>query len=149
MAQLSNEQKVRDIAERVIWTFAQNAVVILLATGSAGLLDHQAWKKAALVGAWAALFALVTSVIAAMADWHPTGQLAVIDRAVRTGLQSFLAVVVAGEFTSFADTGASAALATAAATGFLAALKSLVGLANGATVGDTTAVPAGVGTNVR
>jgi hypothetical protein len=131
---------IRDIAERVGWTFAQNFVTVLLATGSAGLYTHQAWGKASMVGLWAALFALVTTTLAIMVQWHPGGYAAVFDRGARTFLQTFLAVMMTSEFTSFTDAGALSALATAAATAFLAALKSLVGLANAATFADSTAV---------
>jgi hypothetical protein len=98
--------------------------------------------RALLVGAWAALFSLITTTLSLMADWHPTGQTAVLYRAGVTLLQTFLASMATSAFTSFADAGALGALATALGTAFLAALKSLVGLANPATLGDSTAVPA-------
>lgn len=142
VATLTARQKVVDIAERVVWSFAQPVVVILLATGSAGLLVHQAWLKAAEVGGWAAAASLVVAVLAVLANWHPTGTLALVDRAARTFLATFVGVVTAGEFHSFADTGVGAALATAAVTAFLAALKSLIGSAMPGTIGDTTAVKA-------
>lgn len=139
---LTVQQKVRDVAERVGWSFLQPFVVLLTATGSAALHDHQAWEKAAFVGLWAAMISLATALLAASADWHPAGYVALVDRAGRTFLSTFLGVIVAGQFISFDDTGASAAAATAVCTAFLAALKSLIGSANGATVGDTTLVPA-------
>lgn len=145
VARLSLRQNVTDIAERVAWSFAQPFVVVLTATGSAGLLMHQAWLKAAEVGGWAALISLITSVAAALGNWHPAGYLALVDRTARTFLATFVGVVVAGEFHSFADTGVGAALATAAVTAFLAAMKSLIGLAMPGTVGDTTAVPTHAG----
>lgn len=138
---LTPRQKAIDVAERTVWSFAQPFVVILLATGSAGLLNHQAWLKAAEVGGWAALVSLVTAVLAAAANWHPAGHLALVDRAGRTFLSTFLGVIVAGQFVSFADAGVGAALATAAVTAFLAALKSLIGIATDGTASDSTAIP--------
>lgn len=140
-ARLSVVQKIKDVAERTGWSFAQPFVVLLLATGSAGLHDHQAWLKAAQVGGWAAMLSFASATLLALADWHPVGYLALFDRAARTFLSVFLGVVIAGEFTGFDDTGASAAAATAAVTAFFAAVKSLIGTASGHTVGDTTAVP--------
>jgi len=140
MKSITPEQAVKLVAERVGWTFAQNFVVILLATGSAGLYDHETWMRALLVAAWASLFALITTTVTVMADFHPVGQVAVLYRAAITALQTFIAALPTSGLSSFADAGALAALATALSTAFLAALKSLVGLANPNTIGDSTAV---------
>lgn len=138
---LTTQQMVRDVAERAGWTFAQNFAVVLVATGSAGLYDGQAWGKAFSVAAWATLIALVVAVVGALANWHPTGYLALAERAFRTALQSFLAALITSQVTSFTDAGAKSALALAVATAFMSALKSVAGLANGTTLGDATAVP--------
>lgn len=131
----------RDLAERVGWTFFQNFVLVLVLLGQAGLHHHQAWVKAAATGGWASLFALATAGLALLVGWHPGGYAAVFDRAARTFLQTFLAVMALSSFSSFTDAGAADAIAAACATAFFAAIKSVAGLANPNTVGDSTAVP--------
>lgn len=142
MTSLSASQAAKELAERVSWTFAQNFVIILVASGSAGLYDHQQWGKALMVALWASLFALLTTVFALYGHYHPVGQVAVLYRAGVTILQTFLASMATSTFTSFSDAGALSALAAAFSVALIAGLKSLVGLTNPNTLGDSTAVPA-------
>jgi hypothetical protein len=120
---------VLDPLERAASTFVQQFATILLATGAAGLAVHQNWAAALDVSAFAFVASLLTSLLTApvpkLNKWWD-----LIWRVVKTGLQSFSAVLVAGAVTdSVVHASWSAAVAAALPTMMFAFIKGLAAMA--------------------
>lgn len=115
-----------DPLERACATFTQQLVVLLVATGSAGLLDHhQAWALAADTAAFAAAISLLTSLLTfGVPKLNP--DLDLVLRVLKTGLQSFLGVLTAAAMPhSFVHADWRDALTTAVPVAAAALLKGL------------------------
>jgi hypothetical protein len=120
---------VLDPLERAGSTFVQQFVVLLLATGSAGLVSYQQWGLAADVAGFAAILSLITSILTFAVPKLPVAA-DVAWRTIKTGLQSFFAVLAADTMThSVVHADWKAALAVALPTMIAALLKSLASLA--------------------
>lgn len=118
-----------DPAERAGSTFIQHFTVVLLATGSAGFIDHQSWLLAADTAGFAAIISLLTSLITfGVPKLNPELDLAL--RVVKTFAQSFLGVLAASAMPqqSVVHANWSAALAVAIPTAIAAGLKGLAAL---------------------
>lgn len=101
-----------DPLERALRTFVQQFSVLLLASGTAGLLVSQNWLVAIDSAGFAAIVSLLTSVITfkvpALPDWADVGL-----RGVKTFIQSFLGTLTATNVLSVTHTNWKGALAVA------------------------------------
>lgn len=118
-----------DPLERAGSTFVQQFVVVLLATGSAGLVAGQQWAAAADVAGFAAIVSLLTSALSfGVPRLSAAADLGL--RVAKTGLQSFLGVLAGDQLTgSVVHADWKAALAVAIPVMLTAALKGLAALA--------------------
>jgi hypothetical protein len=119
---------VLDPAERAASTFVQQFAVILLATGSAGLIHYQQWGAAADTAGFAALISIGTSLLTFPVPKLNAGADLVL-RVLKTGGQSFVGVLVAAQVTSVVHANWKDALATAVPVALTALLKGLASLA--------------------
>lgn len=118
-----------DPLERAASTFVQQFTVLLLATGSVGLVSYQQWGLAADVAGFAAVLSLITSILTFSIPKLPV-LWDVVWRTVKTGLQSFFGVLAADQMThSVVHADWKAALAVAVPTMIAALLKALASLA--------------------
>lgn len=118
-----------DPLERAASTFVQTLTVLLLATGSAGLVGYQAWGKAADVAAFAAIVSVVTSVLTFPVPKLPQA-IDLLLRVVKTGVQAFAGVLASDQFThSVVQADWHSALATTVPVMLAALLKGLSALA--------------------
>lgn len=134
---------VVDPLERAARTFAQQFSVMLLASGSAGLLVTQSWLVAADSAGFAALVSVLTSVLTfkvpTLPDW---ADLAL--RVVKTFLQSFVGTLTAANILSVSHTDWKGALAVAVPVAMSAFVTGLAALAMAGTNGASF-LPVGVG----
>jgi uncharacterized membrane protein AbrB (regulator of aidB expression) len=120
---------VLDSLERAGSTFVQQFVVLLLATGSAGLISHQDWATAADAALFAAILSLITSVLTFTVPALPPA-LDLSWRVVKTFGQSFFGVLAGDQFThSVIHADWKAALAVAVPVAMTALLKGLAAFA--------------------
>lgn len=133
---------VLDPLERASRTFVQQFVVILLATGSAGLLVHQNW----LIAADSAAFAAVVSILTSVGTFWVTAQTPSVDlvlRVAKTFLQSFLGTLVAQNVLSVEHADWKGAVAVAIPVALTALLTGLAAMGVPGTIGASL-VPAGM-----
>lgn len=132
---------VVDPLERAARTFIQQFVVILMATGSAGLLVHQNWLIAVDSAGFAALVSLVTSIATfKVPTLSPLYDLLL--RVVKTFLQSFAGTLAAAEVLNLSHVDWKGDLAVAIPVALTALLTGLAALGVPFTVGASL-LPAG------
>lgn len=135
---------VLDPAERAGRTFVQQFTVMLLATGSAGLLVHQHWLVALDSAGFAAAMSVLTSVLTfkvpALPAWADLGL-----RVVKTFVQSVVGTLTAANVLSVSHANWHGALAVAVPVALTALLTGLAALAVPGTSGASL-LPAGIGT---
>lgn len=132
---------VVDPLERAARTFVQQFTVILLAAPAAGLVVQQNW----LLAADSALFAAVVSLITSILTFKVPVLGVVPDlvlRVLKTGLQSFVGTLVAGEVLDISHADWRGALGTAIPVMFTAFLTGLAAMGVPTTYGASL-LPAG------
>jgi hypothetical protein len=112
---------VLDPLERAGSTFVQQFAVVLLATGSGGLLLQQNWQVAGLTALFAAALSIIMWAAQLPLGVLP-GKLDLIARVVKTFLASFGATLIASGATDVVH----ASWQAAAAIGFTAAMTALI-----------------------
>lgn len=118
-----------DPLERAASTFVQTLTVLLLATGSAGLVGYQDWSKAADVAAFAAVVSVGISILTFPVPKLPQA-IDLLLRVLKTGVQAFAGVLASDQFThSVVHADWHAALATTVPVMLVALLKGLSALA--------------------
>lgn len=132
---------VLDPLERAGRTFLQQFVVILLATGDAGLLVTQNWAFAADSAGFAAVVSVLTSVLTFKVQTLPAAADLAL-RVAKTFVQSLLGTLAASHITSVAHADWKGALAIAVPVALTALLTGLLALAQPGTNGASF-LPAG------
>lgn len=134
---------VADPLERASRTFLQQFTVLLLATGSAGLMVHQSWLVALDSASFAAAVSLLTSVLTfkvpALPNWAD-----LLLRVAKTFVQSFIGTLTAANVLSVSHADWRGALAVAVPVALSALLTGLAALAIPGTNGASL-LPAGLG----
>lgn len=133
---------VLDPLERAARTFVQQFVVILLATGTAGLLVHQNW----LIGLDSAGFAAIVSLLTSALTFKVPALSANLDlllRVVKTFLQSFVGTLAASQALDISHADWKGALALAIPVAMTSLLTGLAALGVSGTNGASL-LPAGV-----
>ncbi len=123
------------IGEKVAWTFAYQFVAVLFTVGTANLYAKQQWLAAADSAGYAALVALVTSIVTITASLKLAARFDALWRIVLTFGQSFAGSLLAGATTSFIHVPWLGALGVAVAATVPCVLKVLASLANPSTIG--------------
>lgn len=135
---------VVDPLERAGRTFAQQFTVLLLASGSAGLMVSQNWLVAVDSAGFAAVISVLTSVLTfkvpVLPDWADLGL-----RVAKTFLQSFVGTVTAANVLSVSHADWKGALGIAIPVAMTALLTGIAALAVPGTNGASL-LPAGLGT---
>lgn len=125
MASVVVTKYVLDPLERAGSTFVQQFAVVLLATGSGGLLVHQNWQ----IAAFTALFAAAISLImwgAQLPFGNLPGKLDLAARVAKTFLASFGGTLVASGATDVVHANWQAAAAIGLAAALAALVKGLI-----------------------
>lgn len=132
---------VIDPLERAGRTFIQQFTVLLLAAPAAGLLVQQNWLAAVDSAVFAAIISLITSVITFKVPVLPVWADLLL-RVLKTGLQSFLATLVAGKILTISGADWQGALGVAIPVMLAAFLTGLAALGVPSTNGASL-LPAG------
>lgn len=131
---------VKDPAERALKTFGQTFIVIFLASGSAGLGNHQRWLAALIPAAFATAVSLLTTYLGLLTGLHTVhnawGDLAL--RAAKTFLQAFVGSILATHATTFIAGDWKAAFGVAVAALIASVATSLMTVGNPQTLGAST-----------
>lgn len=144
MAPSTQSLRIVDIAERVVSTFLQAFIAALLSTSAGGIEARVDWLNALLIGLFAALVALVTSLLVLLRSvrkkfsTYPLLDLAY--RAVLTFVQTFSGLLLAAGAASALTFDYDTALKTSVIAAGTALLKGLVGINAEDTAGASTLV---------
>lgn len=134
------------LVEKAGTTFSYTFAVVLMATGSAGVVTHQAWFKAADTAGFAALLAVGTTLVTLNVDLR--GGADVVFRVVKTFAQSFFGVLVADATSSLIHAGWKGALAVAVPATLFSALKALIAWSSPHLQGSSL-IPVAVGPAIK
>lgn len=135
---------VIDPLERAARTFVQQFSVLLLAAPAAGLLAQQNWLVAFDSGLFAAAVSLITSIL----TFRVPALSAALDltlRVLKTGLQSFLGTLIAGQVLTISGADWRGALGVAVPVMVTAAITGLAALGIPSTNGASL-LPGGTAT---
>ena len=133
--------KLVDIAERVVSTFLQAFMAALLATSSGGVNSHVDWLNAFMIGLFAALVSVVTSLLTALQSLQKYFVKPYVDLVYRTVItfgQTLLGLLVAAGAVSALTFDWDTALKASLIAAGTALVKGLIGVNSKATVGAAT-----------